>query len=236
MIYPLNLFTPDPITNSLRPFMMFSAKEVNFNAMRAKSWSDAKETLSTKMIFALPIPNTGIMDSFQNEYGSEPSVGGLLAQKAQDTFNALPGAAGISSASARLGFVADPKYTQLYKGSSPRSWSGTWQIVPESLGESLVAHMMLRAIKYCAAPDKKSDASNKIGVLIQPYVFSITISNPLIDRAVKFDKMVMKSYDITYYAQGYASSYKDMFPKQISLSLKFEEFGIKTRKDWGKPF
>lgn len=223
MLYPLNLFGTDPSTGSIRPFIMFLAFELQPNITKAKSWSDEMTTKIPKGGFALPMPNGGLNDSVQNDYSNSPS---LLAGAANKLFE---GTENMSSQA--LGIVPDPKYTQVYMGTSPREWTGTWQIVPQSMGESAMVALILGFIKKAAAPDK-ADMANKVGVLIQPWVFKIVFSNPIIHLAMQFDQMAIKSYNINYFAQGYASTYSDMMPKQIELQMTFAEFGIKTRKDW----
>jgi hypothetical protein len=224
MLYPLNIFSPDPVSGSLRPFIIFLAFEVDFDMMKAKSWSDSGTMKIPRGGFVLPMPNNGLIDAVTNDYDSG---GSLIAQGFSDAV----GADGARIMSQTTGMVPDPKLTQTYKGTQARKWSGTWQIVPQSMGESAMVALILAFIKKAAAPDKK-DVKNKVGVLIQPYVFKIVFSNPAIHLAMQFDQMAIEGYSINYFAQGYASTYKDKMPKQIELTMNFAEFGVKTRKDW----
>jgi len=106
-----------------------------------------------------------------------------------------------------------------------------WQLVPQSVSEAASVSAILGFIKKAAAPDSSSIGDN-LGVLIQPYVFKIVFTNPLIEKAMSFDKMALTDYSINYMAQGYSSTYKDSMPKQIELSMSFAEYGIKKRSDW----
>jgi hypothetical protein len=234
MFYPMNLFGTDPTSGSIRPFIIFLAFELQPNIMKAKSWSDEMTVKVPKGGFALPMPNGGLVDSVTNDYSNTAGIGGNISKKAINTLNSgIEGASMgiVDNATGRMGIVPDPKFTQIYGGTSPRQWSGTWQIVPQSMGESAMVALILAFIKQAAAPDK-ADMANKVGVLIQPYVFKIVFSNPVIHLAMQFDQMAITGYSINYFAQGYASTYNDMMPKKIELTMNFAEFGIKTRKDW----
>ncbi|MHB8098004.1 MAG: hypothetical protein ACYDD5_00230 [Sulfuricurvum sp.] len=228
MIYPLNIFSPDPVSKNVRPFIIFIAREINFNIMKMESWSDSTEVLVPKGGFVLPMPAGGLVDSVTNSYDNASS---LVAEAAQKIIDAIPGSDLGQKLMKHGGIVPDPKLTQLYTGTTSRTWSGTWQLVPQSFAEALMVSLILKSIKQYAAPDKK-DIKNKVGVLIQPYIFKIIFSNPLIHLAMQFDKMAITGYQINYFSTGYSSTYKDMMPKHIELRMDFAEFGIKTRQDW----
>lgn len=223
MVYPSNITQPDTITHKERSYIIFYAYEVDFNATKAKSYSDATETLAPRGAFILPMPNDGLMDSVTNNYDNG---GDIMASAVWSKFE------GAKQALSQYGGrVPDPKLTQAYQGTNSRKWSGTWQIVPQSAGESSDVSDILKFIKKAAAPDKR-EINNKIGMLVQPYVFKIEFSNPVIQKSMNFNQMAIEGYSINYFGQGYASTYKDNMPKQIQLTMNFAEFGIKTRKDW----
>ena len=134
-----------------------------------------------------------------------------------------------------MGQTPDPLMTNIYKGTSPRVWSGTWQIIPQSMLESAAIALMLMKIKKWGSPDTRGGhiGDEKVGFLTPPYTYKIVFGNPFIQNAMRFNEMALQSYSINYFAQGYASTYKDLMPKQIELTLSFSEFGIKYRTDWG---
>lgn len=233
MIYPINIFSPDPVTNSVRPFIIFMPHKVENNVTKSLAYGVTKDMLSPRIPFTLPMPNDGLTDTSQNQYSEEASSVGALNQKIGSGVNS--GVEGltqgiVTNAAAKIGRVPDPRLTQVYMGTSSRSFTGAWQIIPQSLGEAVAAAAILAYVKFCAAPDRAS--SNKIGVLLQPYVFKIIFSNPMIHLAMQFDQMAIESYTINYFANGYAATYSDMMPKHMSLSMTFKEYGIKTKKDW----
>lgn len=243
MIYPTNIFTSDPATESARPFIIFIPCKVNFNVMKSLGYGDSKDLLVPQAPFVLPMANGGLMDGVTNEYSSVSDAKGLRNKKLGSGVDAVisgaarinsAGLSGVENGAAMVGRLPDPRLTQVYNGTSQRSFSGTWQMIPQSVGEAAAAMAILAYVKFCAAPDRAS--SNKIGVLLQPYVFKIVFSNPLIHLAMQMDKMAIESYSINYFAQGYASTYGTlMMPKHMELTMTFKEFGIKTKEDWKKP-
>lgn len=222
MIYPINIFTPDP-TGGIRPFIIFIANEYKPNINAMKSWSDAIPMAVPLGGFTLPMPNNGLIDSVTHEYSTANPIANGLINIASDKV--------LEVGSFLTGMTPDPMQTQVYKGTGPRSYEATWEIVPQSTLESIAVAMILTLVKKFGSPDRIGK-KGKAGALVQPCVFKIIFSNPLIDAAMQFDKMAIKSYSINYFAQGYASTYNDMMPKHIQLTLSFEEFGIKYREDW----
>jgi len=224
MMYPLNLLTPEPQSGGIRPSIMFIAYEYEADIMKAKSVTEALPAAVPQPFrsFALPMPEGGVVDSSQNTYGiNNPTMAGSVS--AISPF--------ADMASYMGGAILDPKLTQVYQGTSPRSWDGTWQLIPESMLESAAIAVILMNIKIGGSPAKTSE-DGKPGMLKQPFIYKIKFSNPIIDKAMQFHKMAMESYSISYFAQGYASTYIDMMPKHITLNMKFVEFGIKDRSDW----
>jgi len=194
-------------------------------------YGNTLDMLEPKTPFVLPMADGGLVDSSTNEYSSQSALMGTIANKMGEAVNSYASKTGLQNASALVGRLPDPKLTQVYMGTSQRSFTGTWQIVPQSVGEAAAAMAILAYVKYCAAPDQSSSA--KIGVLLQPYVFRIIFSNPLIQLAMQMDQMAIESYSINYFAQGYASTYANgSMPKHMELTMTFKEYGIKTKKDW----
>ena len=226
MIYPLNIFTPDPTTKSVRPFIIFIAQKLEINIMKAKSWSDAFDILSPQGGFVLPLPNTGLIDSHSNSYDGNASE--LIA----GMFNDKVFPQSLKKPLQHAGIIPDPRLTALYQGSSPRQFTATWELIPQSIAESASIGLILWHLKKWSAPERKSDPLNKIGVLIQPFIFKLIFSNPILDKALSYKKMAVQSYSINYAGSGYFTSYEDMMPKHISLTINFIESGIKVRSDW----
>lgn len=226
MMYPLNLFTPAP-TGGMRPFIMFVALEPKFNLGKAKSWDDALPVRVPVGGFALPFPNGGLSDTVQHNYDG---TGSPIQSKALSLIPGTQDTLTSDLTAHTTGMVLDPLMTNIYKGTQARKWSGTWQIVPQSLMEGLAVALLLAKFKKWASPDRRS--VGKVGMLVQPHNWKIIFGNPAIQLAMNFNDMALEGYSINYFAQGYASTYKDMLPKHIEFTLNFAEFGIKYRSDW----
>jgi hypothetical protein len=236
MIYPVNIFSPDPVSKEIRPFVIFIPQKLETNVNKSVGYSSTTDLLSPKAPFVLPMPNNGLVDASDNQYDEQNSFEGDYNQAAIGMVNKgaqmmTPYVNISGNSAAQRGRLPDPRLTQVYMGTSSRSWTGTWQFIPQSVGEAAAAAAILGYVKYCGAPDRS--ANTKIGILLQPFVFKVIFSNPLIHLAMQFDQMALASYSIEYFAQGYASTYSDMMPKQMQLTMTFKEWGIKTRKDWG---
>jgi hypothetical protein len=236
MKYPSNIYEPDPVSKRERPYITFKAKEVKYNIKKDMVYSSTEDILEPKQQFVLPMPTNGLIDSSTNQYDSQNTYEGDRNQSVLGLANkAVQGLSPMTVSGnqvAQIGRLPDPRLTQVYLGTKSRSWTGTWQLMPQDAGESAAIATILRYIKYSAAPDRSKNT--KIGVLLQPFVYEIVFSNTIINKAMKFDKMAISSYSIEYFAQGYASTYADLMPKHIQLTMTFEEYGIKTRKDWGE--
>ena len=227
MIYPMNIFSPDPVSKSVRTFIIFIAFALDFDVTKDMGYGSTLDMKHPEGGFTLPFPNNGLTDASSNDYGQTNSIGYDMAKfalgKVIDVDTVIEGAR-------RVGKMPDPRQTQVYNGTASRTFTGDWIMIPQSLGESALCMAILWWVKYSAAPDRKLD--NKIAILEPPHVYKIIFSNPLLHLALQYDQMALESYSINYFAQGYASTYSDMMPKMMSLSLTFKEFGIKTKKDW----
>ncbi len=234
MIYPLNIFTPDPVTKNLRPFMIFIPFKIEFDIIKQLSYGVDWDIMTPRMPFVLPFPTNGLQDNFSNTYTTQPSVLGNIGNKLTDKINSLGNKLSLGTIDnliQRVGIVPDPKMTNTYMGSQPRRFSGVWQFVPQNFAEALSMIAILAYVKYCASPDKKS-LNKALGVLTQPYIFTIIFSNPSIQLLTSYYKMSLESYNISYFVQGYSSTYSDMMPKNVELTMNFIEYGLKTKEDW----
>lgn len=230
MVYPLNLLTStDPVTGYMRPFILFMLQEPKINIMKVASWSDVKNINIPKGCFSLPMPNSPLEDSVSNDYSTDNDL-----RKIETDMMGSGGTAGKLLAQ-NAGITADPLMSQTYMGTKPRTFSGEWQLMPQNIAESAAIAGILWTIKHGAAPAKLKKSA-KLGLLAPPYTYKLVFGNPQIQAALKYNDMALTSYSIKYFSNGYASSYWDLMPKKISLSLSFAEFGIKYREDWEKVF
>jgi len=221
MMYPLDILIPG--NNGVKPFIIFVAKEQKFNINKAMAWEKAWHTSVPKGGFILGFPNGGLNDSVTHNYGADDPVMAKIG-------NVLDGSQVAKDVMGQAGTVLDPLKTNIYQGTDARAWSGEWEIIPQSMAESAAVALLLASLKKWAAPDRIG--KGKVGLLKQPYIWTIVFGNPIIQAAMNFNDMALVSYTINYFAQGYASTTFDLMPKHINLQLNFKEFGIKYREDW----
>ena len=231
MMYPLNIFTPDPVSGMVRPFVTFVAQEIKFNpnAMKSiKNFLKFQNPPVPKGGFVLPMPSGGLVDSVTNDFGPTPNP--LTEGVAESLKSAKAAGVNISDVvSGQTGLVIDPWMTNIYKGTSPRTWSGEWDFLPQSAAESLAIGTLLMKLKKWSSPQRHAGG---LPIMKAPYVWKIIFGNPYIQTMTNFNMMSLTSYSINYFADGYAATYMDGMPKHISLSMSFSEFGIKYQDEW----
>jgi hypothetical protein len=220
-MYPLDIFIPGD--NGVKPFIIFVAKEQKFNINKTRPWNKAWHTSVPKGGFVLGFPNGGLNDAVTHSYSPDDPI--MSEVKSMVDSNKV-----LSGAMGQVGLAVDPLVTNIYQGTSARSWSGDWQIIPQSMAESAAVALLLAKLKKWAAPDRIG--KGKLGMLKAPYIWGIVFGNPIIQAAMNFNDMALESYTINYFAQGYASTTWDLMPKHINLQMTFKEFGIKYREDW----
>ncbi len=221
MMYPLDILVPG--NNGVKPFIIFVAKEQKFNINKASSWDKAWHTSVPKGGFVLGFPNGGLNDAVTHQYSPDDPVMSKIK-------SGVDGNEILNAGLGQLGLAVDPLVTNIYQGTSARSWSGDWQIIPQSIAESAAVALLLAKLKKWASPDRVG--KGKVGMLKAPYIWTIVFGNPVIQAAMNFNDMALESYTINYFAQGYASTTWDLMPKHINLQMTFKEFGIKYRGDW----
>ena len=229
MVYPLDIFE-NTASGKPRGRVEILGYEIKTIDQKGLSWKDKKvPSAPTGDVIILPMPNGGLSDSFSNNYTAAPNLYTSLAQTALESNK---NASILLKAGKRAGFVPDPKTVQLYEGSNTRSWNPSWTLIARNAGEAAAIAAILKTIKKLASPKASYGFDDKIGLLRQPNVIKIKFNNPFLQSMTKYDLMAISGYSIDYFAQGYPSTFKDLFPKQISLSLELTEYGIVTEDKW----
>jgi hypothetical protein len=177
----------------------------------------------------LPIPNGSIAESLNHSWSAEKTIKDELVQGAA---NMVPNAELIKKGLSKAGGMGfNPNVQQEYRSTAPRTWSGSFVFIPESLEESSEVQEIIRSFKMWSSPDIK----DAIGATIEfPYVFTIKFSNPVINKSMKLHQMVLNNVDVEYFSNGVPVTYSDGMPKQITMKLSFTEMKVKTKSDWEK--
>lgn len=196
---------------------------------------------------ALPLPNE-LMDNQshnwnQNE-GFMSTLLGNLGSLAGDTLSNKLGnnAAGkiaskvtsgisvnkvIAEASMSFGFrkpMVDPGMWQNYSGSAPRSFSFSFDLIPNNHEEAYsIMNIILNLKKFSLPRSIVSGVS-----LLAPFIFEIEIGNENIRKLVNMNDVVMTEIGVNYGADGNMQMFSNGIPKFIQLNLAFAERSVIT--------
>lgn len=238
---------------SSAPFIQFTPFEIDYIKI-AKNLGNAFtgdiESLITPIdgegSIYLPFPNGSLNDGFTNSWDSQASLASDSATKllnyGTDTLSKKFGIGSnlVDTAKTLSGLVIDPAYLQSYKGTSIRSWSCSYQLLPQSLEDAKNLLQIIKKFKIWSSPSKEKVSDKSTGLLRQPYIVKVKFHAPnqgdnnLIQNLINFKPLVINRLDINYSGNGYPTTFEDGVPKQISLSIGFNEYGLKYRDDWEK--
>ena len=125
--------------------------------------------------------------------------------------------------------VIDPGYFQNYNGSTPRSFTMAYTLVPQSQKEAQTIKDIILWFKQYSSPTFVP----KTPLMGAPFIFTISFAgNQYISDMFKMDKCVLTGISVDYASDGAFMLYKDGFPKQIGLALNFAEVELKYAQDY----
>lgn len=142
------------------------------------------------------------------------SADSLLAQIANSTGQRKP--------------IIDPGYFQNYSGSSPRSFSMKYDLVPKSTSEAKMILMIIVKFKQFSSPQQSGVGP----ILYSPFNFKIINENSYMNLLTSIDRVVLTSLSVDYGADGAMELFSDGMPKFISLTLTFSETRVRTSQDY----
>ena len=125
--------------------------------------------------------------------------------------------------------VVDPGYFQNYNGSTPRSFTLAYTLVPQSQKEAQTIKDIILWFKQYSSPTFVANSP----LMGAPFVFNISFAgNQYITDMFKMDKCVLTGISVDYASDGSFMLFKDGFPKQIGLALNFTEAELKYAQDY----
>ena len=125
--------------------------------------------------------------------------------------------------------VIDPGYFQNYNGSTPRSFTMAYTLVPQSQKEAQTIKDIILWFKQYSSPTFVSNTP----IMGAPFIFNISFAgNQYITDMFKMDKCVLTGISVDYASDGSFMLFKDGFPKQIGLALNFTEAELKYAQDY----
>ena len=125
--------------------------------------------------------------------------------------------------------IIDPGYFQNYTGSTPRSFTLAYTLVPQSQKEAQTIKDIILWFKQYSSPTYVPNTP----LMGAPFIFNISFAgNQYITDMFKMDKCVLTGISVDYASDGSFMLYKDGFPKQIGLALNFAEVELKYAQDY----
>ena len=125
--------------------------------------------------------------------------------------------------------VIDPGYFQNYNGSTPRSFTMAYTLVPQSQKEAQTIKDIILWFKQYSSPTFVPNTP----IMGAPFIFTISFAgNRYITDMFKMDKCVLTGISVDYASDGSFMLFKDGFPKQIGLALNFTEAELKYAQDY----
>lgn len=192
------------------------------------------DSLETVAGLTLPLPNS-ITDTQNHKWElQEGLVSKVVGAGTKAINNLIPGQLDISAEYAfayatnninRRQYTANPGYWQMYRGSEPRGFTFSWELVPSSQEESAAIRDIVLAFKKYSSPE--TNANNLM--FKSPYIWTIGVANSYVSKmlALDSDDCVCTSVQVTY-GDGNMTMFGDGMPKKISLTVSFQECTVIT--------
>lgn len=199
-----------------------SMSDVLDAAKKVKKLSSAK----TKYGIALPLPNE-LLDSQTHQWETTTGfVGNTAGQLANADLGVGSIKGTVNSALGELSSVSgfrkpmiDPGYFQDYKGTEPRSFTFSWDFVPNNVDEAKEIVLILYNLKKFTLPTTTVNGLS----LLSPYMFDLEIGNPIISGIMNMNNVVCTSMSINLSADNSLQFFADGTPKHIRLDMAFAE-------------
>lgn len=210
--------TANNIVNTFKEFT-----DTNFPSDSARQkgiGSRTKKLQNLKTIYgvALPLPNE-LSDTQSHQWTTSQ---GFVGNKLGGMYDATGIDKMVGEVASGAGFrkpLIDPGYFQDYKGTEPREFSFSWDLVPNNVEEAENIMTILYNLKKFTLPKTTINGLS----MLSPYLFDLTIGNPRINAIMNMNNVVCKSMSINYSAEGTLQFFADGIPKYMKLEMTFAE-------------
>jgi len=178
----------------------------------------------------LPLPNT-LSDSQTHEWSTDSGITGKVGSMITGTKAGGLADTAVANVTNQLGTrkaLANPGYFQNYSGSTPRTFTMDWDLIPASTDEAESIIGIIMKFKQYASPSKDAYGVS----LLAPHYFSIDVSNKWISAAIDLERVVISNMSVNYGADGNMQQTADGMPKFMTISITFNEVDMKTQEDY----
>lgn len=220
--------TLDVVKNSFTErFSVDENGKVEGNVASTNIKMDAKTYRGT--IF-MPLTN-GINEALNNSYSEEQgAVSSLLGNIAGPNSMAGKIMGDMAKFTGTRALLSNPDAVQTYKGTGLRMVVMTWSLMPRNFEEAEQITKIVRLFKRYASPETQAAQA----LLLAPPFCQITITNPILDDALRYEEMNIESVTVDYGVSGAMETFSDGMLKEINLNVKFIERRMKTYDDWAE--
>lgn len=125
--------------------------------------------------------------------------------------------------------VMNPGAFQTYTSSSLRSFSFSFDFVPETKNEAKSIIDIVAAFKTYSSPSESWGGIT----LLAPFIWQIVITNGTINKLLQLSECACTSVTVTYGTDKF-DIFEDGMPKKITLSLSFNETRLKYADNYNK--
>ena len=197
--------------------------------------TDYREYAVTKSepqgIVYLPLP-AQLEEGSNHVWNLTKSISSQMKGKLESFATSAVDVATFGSASTykdAVGLHLDPNFFYTYQHSEPRSFSYSINMIPKNSNEAETILEIIKTFKKYSSPIKGDH-------FVQNYKWVIEIGNKKLAEATKFgiNPWVLVGVNTNYTGGGSALFFEDGMPKQINLSLTFNEMKTMHDEDWGK--
>jgi hypothetical protein len=189
-----------------------------------------KATKSYTIVLPMPLE---LADKVENKYVEELGIAGKIAEMASGTSIGGIAAAAIRTVANNTGLakpIINPGFQQDYQGTSPRTFSFSWEFVPVDANESKTIMVILSILKYWSLPKEKGVILHSTGIV----KFSFGINNKhAMNALIAPSKLgcVINSLDVSY-GDSNMQLYQDGMPKIIKVTINLTERRPLSRGDF----
>jgi len=121
----------------------------------------------------------------------------------------------------------DPNYFYSYVETQPRQFNYSINIIPKNSDESKTVAAIVKHFKKYSSPNTKA-------IMVSTHVWGMSVNNSLLSDSLKLSKKrwALTSVGTNYTGAGSSLFFEDGYPKQINLSLTFQEITTMYSNDW----
>jgi len=174
----------------------------------------------------LPLPNN-MKDSQTHEFNTDTGVVKTLVDKIPGISSVQKAVSLAANATHQSTIIPNPGYFQNYTGSTPRSFTFEFKLIPNNVDEAEEIINIINTIKKYSSPELAYNA-----FLIAPCFFLMSFSSTYLQNLIQPRPCIINSIETNYSGNGYFDTVLDGNPKYVTLSISITEIRALTREDW----